>query len=106
MERFENLLNGLRNEISCAIVALVSKHGVDKINIYDEYEDKPIIVESFNDSNDTMTMESISIIDAEHFDVTCSNNYNDNDTFSNKVISTDLLLDLYKWLVENESDIF
>lgn len=106
MERLENKLNALRVEISTAIVALIAKHNTDRIEVYDEFDDKPIIVESFNDSMDTMTLDKIVVIDAEHFDATCSNGYDSTDTFSNKVISIDNLFEMYKWLVENEDDLF
>lgn len=106
MERFENKLNALRVEISTAIVALITKHNTDCIEVYDEFDDKPIIVDSFNDSMDTMTLDKIAVIDAENFDVGCVNGYDSTDTFSNKVISIDNLFDLYKWLVENEDDLF
>lgn len=106
MERLENKLNALRVEISTAIVALIAKHNTDRIEVYDEFEDKPIIVESHDDSMDEMTLDKIVVIDAEHFDVTCSNGYDSTDTLSNRIISTDNLFDMYKWLVENEDDLF
>lgn len=106
MERLENKLNALRVEISTAIVALIAKHNTDRIEVYDEFEDKPIIVDSHDDSMDEMALDKIVVIDAEHFDVTCSNGYDSTDTLSNKVISTDNLFDMYKWLVENEDDLF
>ena len=106
MERLENKLNALRVEISTAIVALIAKHNTDHIEVYDEFDDKPIIVDSFDDSMDTMTLDKIMVIDAENFDVVCSNGYDSTDTFSNKVISIDNLFDMYKWLVENEDDLF
>lgn len=106
MERLENKLNALRVEISTAIVALIAKHNTDRIEVYDEFDDKPIIVDSYDDSMDTMTLDKIVVIDAEHFDVTCSNDYDSTDTFSNKFISIDNLFDMYKWLVENEDDLF
>lgn len=106
MERLENKLNALRVEISIAIVALIAKHNVDRIEVYDEFDDKPIIVDSFDDSMDTMTLDKIVVIDAEHFDVTCSNGYDSTDTFSNTVISIDNLFDMYKWLADNEDDLF
>lgn len=106
MERLENKLNALRVEISTAIVALIAKHDTDRIEVYDEFDDKPIIVDSYNDSMDTMTLDKIVVIDAENFDVACSNGYDSTDTFSNKVISIDNLFEMYKWLVENEDDLF
>ena len=106
MEKLENKLNASRVEISTAIVSLIAKHNTDSIEIYDEFEDKPIIVESYDDSMGTMTLDKIVVIDAENFDVTCSNGYDSTDTFSNKIISIDNLFDMYKWLVENEEDLF
>jgi hypothetical protein len=106
MERLENKLNSLRVDISTVIVALIAKHNTDRIEIDDEFDDKPIIVDSYDDSMDTMTLDKIVVIDAENFDVTCSNGYDSTDTFSNKVISIDNLFDMYKWLVENEDDLF
>ena len=106
MEKLENKLNASRVEISTAIVSLIAKHNTDCIEIYDEFEDKPIIVESYDDSMDTMTLDKIVVIDADNFDVTCSNGYDSTDTFSNKIISIDNLFDMYKWLVENEEDLF
>jgi hypothetical protein len=106
MERLENELNALRVEISTAIVALIAKHDTDRIEVYDEFDNKPIIVDSYDDSMDTMTLDEIVVIDVENFDVTCSNGYDSTDTFSNKVISIDNLFDMYKWLVENEDDLF
>lgn len=106
MERFSNKLSVLRTEISIAITALIHKHLTDRVEVFDEFEDKPIIVESFNDSMDTMTLDKIVTIDSEFFEVFASNGYDVTESFSNKEISTDLLLDLYKWLVENEDDLF
>lgn len=106
MERLENKLNALRVEISTAIVALIAKHNIDRIEVYDEFDDKPIIVDSYDDSMDTMTLDKIAVIDAENFDVTCSNGYDSTDTFSSKIISIDNLFEMYKWLVENEDDLF
>jgi tricorn protease-like protein len=106
VERLTNKLDVLRAEISNAIVTLICKHNTDCIEVFDEFDDKPIIVESFNDSMDTMTLDKIAVIDAENFDVTCSNGYDSTDTFSNKVISIDNLFEMYKWLVENEDDLF
>ena len=106
MERLENKLNALRVEISTAIVALIAKHNTDRIEVYDELDDKPIIVDSYDNSMDTMTLDKIVVIDAEHFDATCSNGYDSTDTFSNKVISIDNLFEMYKWLVANEDDMF
>ena len=106
MERLENKLNALRVEISTAIVALIAKHNTDRIEIDDEFDDKPIIVDSFNDSMDTMILDKIVVIDAENFDVGCVNGYDSTDTFSNKVISIDNLFGIYKWLVRNEDYLF
>ena len=106
MERFENKLNALRVEISTAIVALITKHNTDRIEVYDEFDDKPIIVESYDDSMGTMTLDKIVVIDAENFDVTCSNGYNITKIFSNTIISIDNLFDMYRWLVKNEDDLF
>lgn len=106
MERLENELNVLRVEISTAIVALIAKHNTDRIEVYDEFDDKPIIVDSYDDSMDIMTLDKIVVIDAENFDVTCSNGYDSTDTLSNRIISTDNLFDMYKWLVENEDYLF
>lgn len=106
MERLENIVNALRVEISTDIVALITKHNTDRIEVYDEFDDKPIIVESYNDSMGTMTLDKIVVIDAEHFDATCSNGYDSTDTFSNKIISIDNLFDIYRWLVKNEDDLF
>ena len=105
MERLENKLNALRVEISTAIVALIAKHNTDRIEIYDEFDNKPIVVDSY-DSMEIMTLDKIVVIDAEHFGVTCSNDYCSTDTFSDKIISIDNLFDMYKWLVENEDDLF
>ena len=106
MERLENKLNALRVEISTAIVALIAKHNTDRIEVYDEFDDKPIIVDSFNDSMDTMILDKIVVVDAENFDVGCVNGYDSTDTFSNKVISIDNLFGIYKWLVRNEDYLF
>ena len=106
MERLENELNALRVEISTAIVALIAKHNTDRIEVYDKFVDKPIVVDSFNDSMDTMILDKIVVVDAENFDVGCVNGYDSTDTFSNKVISIDNLFGIYKWLVENEDDLF
>lgn len=106
IERLTNKLDVLRAEISNAIVTLICKHNTDRLEVFTDMGDLPIIVESFNDSMDTMTLDRLIVIDAENFEVFCSNGYDETDAFLNKVISTDLLLDLYKWLVENENDLF
>lgn len=106
MERLENKLNALRVEISTAIVALIAKHNTDRIEVYGEFDDKPILVESYDDSMGTMTLDKIVVIDAENFNVTCSDGYDSTEKLSNKIISIDNLFELYKWLVENEDDLF
>ena len=106
VERLANKLDVLRAEISNAIVTLICKHNTDILEVFTDMGDLPIIVDSYDDSMNTMTLDKIAVIDAENFDVTCSNGYDSTDTFSNKIISIDNLFDMYKWLVENEDDLF
>lgn len=105
MERLENKLNALRVEISTAIIALIVKHNADFVEVYDKFDHKPIIVDSFDDSMEPLTLNEI-ILDGDTFDVNCSPGYGSATILSNTIIPLDNLFNIYKWLIDNEDDLF
>lgn len=105
MERLESKLNALRVEITTSIIALIVKHNADFVEVYDKFDYKPIIVDSFDDSMEPLTLNEI-ILDGDTFDVNCSQGYSSATILSDKIIPLDNLFNMYKWLVENEDDLF
>lgn len=95
-------LDALRNDICSSIVDFMKKHNSTKIDVTADFDDTPIIVESYDDSNATMTMDTLVLVDDDKdFEVSCSSSYS-NDFFQSNNIGIDLLMELYEWLLDNE----
>lgn len=110
MENYKKLIDikkelaDTRKHIIDAIVDMMKRHNCTSFTTT-ECDDSPIIVESFNDSCETMTLDKLSLIGGNDIELCCSSSY-DNDFFSIKIISTDLLIDLYEWMYDYEDYIF
>lgn len=108
MERLDiirNHIDDVKNEILDGIVSILEKHNCSSVEVT-HLDSTPIIVESFDDSSDTMTLDKIVRLDNQRgLELSCSNSYT-NDWFNAKIISVELLFDLYEWLIDYEYEIF
>ena len=88
-----------KNTICGSITEFMVKHNCTELDVT-EFDSTPIIIEDMECSAYTYTLDRVTY-DGNDVRVHCSN-CEDNDSFYIKVLSLDLLIDLYEWLLENE----
>lgn len=99
---YRTKIDFLREAISLDIVDIVLKHNDGILTIPNELlKDAPIIEDGINDV-DKMRLNKIIAVSSNSFEAFASNDYDEDVTMQSSIISTDLLLALYEWLVENE----
>ena len=99
---YRTKIDFLREAISLDIVDIVLKHNDGILTIPNEMlNDAPIIEDGIN-NDDKMRLNKIIVVSSNSFEAFASNDYDEDVTMQSSIISTDLLLALYEWLVENE----
>lgn len=92
----------LREAILVDIVDLILRHNDGIIIIPNEMlNDAPIIEDGAND-DEKKRLNKIIAVSSNGFEAFASNKYDEGVITQSNIISTDLLLELYEWLVENE----
>ena len=95
------LLSSIRKHAATTIKDIMRRHGVDTVYAYDINEGSSPVIEPYPfDDNLTKTLDSISLKDDE-LTFEASDCY-DNATYDEDSISSDALLSVTQWLMENE----
>ena len=102
-EKIRKDLGKLRNDLCANIVNLLKKHDSKEVDVTD-FDSTPIILEDLERCDYSYTLNRITADDYWSVRVEISNCEDDN-TLTLMSLSTDVLFDLYEWLVENEEDI-
>lgn len=108
MKNFFELRNDIqqaRKEIVANLIELMKKHNCKKADST-FFDSTPIIIEGSMNSDETFTMDAMYLTNNNtEIRVECSCAYT-NDDFDVSILPTDLLLDLWEWVIENEDDFF
>ena len=93
-----------RNELKTTLLENIEKfmesHNCTELDAT-EFDDTPVILEDLERSDYSYTMDRLTRCSNGNVRVECSN-CEDNDSFYTSVLSTDTLIDIYEWLLDNE----
>ena len=89
----------LRTAIWQSIEEFMENHNCTELDVTD-FDDTPIIIEDLERYDFSYTMDRLTY-DGVNVRVHCSNCEN-NDSFYISTLNTDVLIDVYEWLLENE----
>ena len=98
----EKLVAHIRLTIIDDIKAFMNKHNTTEIKC--NCSDTPVILSDLNDSCFSYTLDSVKLCDNEIV-IYCSN-CEDNDHFAIRGIDVETMLEVYKWLLDCESELF
>ncbi len=90
----------LKSALWQSITEFMEKHNCTELDVTD-FDSTPIILEDL-ERYDCYTMDRLTY-DGVDVRVHCSN-CEDDDSFFITTLSTDTLIDMYEWLLENEED--
>ena len=92
--------SNLRTTISQSIVEFMENHNCTELDVTD-FDSTPVILEDLDTGVFSYTMDSLTYDGDGNVSVHCSNcEYND--TLYISSLHTDILVDVYEWLLENE----
>ena len=93
-----------RNEMKSAlwqsIAEFMEKHNCTELDVTD-FDSTPIIMEDLERSDYSWTMDRLTYDGNGNVRVHCSN-CEDCESFYTTTLNTDVLIDVYEWLLENE----
>ena len=89
----------LKTTLWASITEFMENHNCKELDVT-EFDSTPIILEDLERSDYSWTLDRITY-DGVNVRVHCSN-CEDSDSFSITILSTDILIDLYEWLLDNE----
>lgn len=90
----------LKTTICQSIVEFMENHNCTELDVTD-FDDTPIIMEDLERCDYTYTMDRLTYDGNGNVSVHCSN-CEDNKTLYTTTLNTDVLIDVYEWLLENE----
>lgn len=93
-------LSKLRADLYANITDFMHKHKCKELDFTMDFDSTPIILEDMERSDYSYTLDKLTCYDIMAR-VHCSN-CEDSDSFYLTALNTDVLFDLYEWLVENE----
>lgn len=93
-------LGEVRTTICQNIVEFMETHNCTELDVTD-FDDTPVIIEDSEDCDYTYTMDRLTYDGNGNVEVHCSNS-EDSETLYTTSLNTDVLVDVYEWLLENE----
>ena len=90
----------LKTAICQSIVEFMENHNCTELDVTD-FDSTPVIMENSEYCDYTYTMDRLTYDGNGNVFVHCSN-CEDNETLYTTSLNTDVLVDLYEWLLENE----
>ena len=93
-------LGEVRTTICQSIVEFMETHNCTELDVTD-FDDTPVIIEDSEDCDYTYTMDRLTYDGNGNVEVHCSNS-EDSETLYTTSLNTDVLVDVYEWLLENE----
>ena len=92
----------LRTTICQSIAEFMENHNCTELDVTD-FDDTPIIMDDLDRSDFSYTMDKLTYYGNGNVSVHCSNcEYEYNETLYISTLNTDILIDVYEWLLENE----
>lgn len=93
-------LGEVRTTICQSIVEFMETHNCTELDVTD-FDSTPVIIEDSEDCDYTYTMDRLTYDGNGNVEVHCSNS-EDCESFYLSTLNTDVLVDVYEWLLENE----
>jgi hypothetical protein len=93
-------LGEVRTTICQSIAEFMENHNCTELDVTD-FDSTPIIMEDLDRSDFSYTMDRLTYDGNGNVSVDCSN-CEDNETLYITTLTTDALIDIYEWLLENE----
>ena len=93
-------LGEVRNTICQSIVEFMETHNCIELDVTD-FDSTPVIMEDLERSDYSWTMDRLTYDGNGNVRVHCSN-CEDCESFYTTTLKTDVLIDVYEWLLENE----
>ena len=93
-------LGEVRTTICQSIAEFMENHNCTELDVTD-FDSTPIIIEDYDDCDNTYTMDRLTYDGNGNVEVHCSN-CEDCETLYIITLNTDVLIDVYEWLLENE----
>ena len=93
-------LGEVRTAICQSIVEFMETHNCTELDVTD-FDSTPIIIEDSEHCDYTYTMDRLTYDGNGNVRVHCSN-CEDCESFYTTTLKTDVLIDVYEWLLENE----
>ena len=93
-------LGEVRTTICQSIAEFMEKHNCTELDVTD-FDSTPVIMEDLEDCDYTYTMDRLTYDGNGNVEVHCSNS-EDCESFYTTTLKTDVLIDVYEWLLENE----
>lgn len=90
----------VRTTICQSIAEFMEKHNCTELDVTD-FDSTPVIMEDLEDCDYTYTMDRLTYDGNGNVEVHCSNS-EDCESFYTTTLKTDVLIDVYEWLLENE----
>lgn len=92
--------NELKTALSQSIAEFMENHNCTKLDVTD-FDSTPVIMEDLERYDFSYTMDRLTYDGNGNVSVHCSN-CEDNETLYISTLNTDILIDVYEWLLENE----
>lgn len=92
--------NKVRTAIWQSVAEFMEKHNCTELDVTD-FDDTPVIMEDLERCDFSYTLDRITYDGNGNVRVHCSN-CEDNESFYISTLHTDILIDVYEWLLENE----
>ena len=93
-------LGKVRTAICQSIAEFMETHNCTELDVTD-FDSTPVIIEDCEDCDNTYTMDRLTYDGNGNVEVHCSNS-EDSETLYTISLNTDVLVDVYEWLLENE----
>ena len=93
-------LGEVRNTICQSIVEFMETHNCTELDVTD-FDSTPVIMEDLERCDFSYTMDRLTHDGNGNVEVHCSN-CEDSETLYTTSLNTDVLIDVYEWLLENE----
>lgn len=93
-------LGEVRTAICQSIAEFMETHNCTELDVTD-FDSTPVIIEDWEDCDNTYTMDRLTYDGNGNVEVHCSNS-EDSETLYTISLNTDVLIDVYEWLLENE----
>lgn len=100
LDEIRKCLGEVRTAICQSIAEFMENHNCIELDVTD-FDSTPVIMEDLERSDYSWTMDSLTYDGKGSVQVHCSN-CEDNESFYISTLNTDIIIDVYEWLLENE----